>query len=237
LRRGLERRLDIDGAHAAHYWLEDSRGVRVLDFHNGSDQALHLVRPIVDGPAYLRRADDALEWVLPSSPDVLSLGDLESGRVRVAVRGAAHEAYNLLFSLPFDRGVVARYVEPPPGVAEPPAAVAQSDTDPATARTPPVRRALGWGAVGLGAVGGVVGAVLSTAAVAVAGGSSHQEDQFDVARRNARISTLNAAAMISYLAGGASLGTGAVLLLWPNAQNARGATPPASAYVGYRIAF
>jgi hypothetical protein len=72
----------------------------------------------------------------------------------------------------------------------------------------------------------VVGAVSWMAAVAEAGGSSHQEDQADMARRSARISTLNTAAMISYLAGGTSLATGAVLPLWPNGQDAPGRDSP-----------
>jgi hypothetical protein len=235
LRHGLERRLDIDGAHAAHYWLEDSRGVRLLDVHNASDQAVHLVRPTPDGLIFVRRTDDDLQWVLPPSPDVVSLGDLKYDRDRVATRGAAHEAYNLLFSLPFDNGVVAKYVDTPPDEAPSPQFAILSDGARATPSIPLARKVVGWSAIGLGALGVVTGAVLSSVAVTEANGSSRQESQADVSRRNDRISTLNTGALVGYLVGVGSVATGATLLLWPSSPRAGAAL--SGAYVGYRIAF
>jgi Caspase domain len=238
LHHGLERRLDIDGAHAAHYWLEDSRGVRLLDVHNGNGQTVHIVRPSPDGPIYVRRASDDTEFVLPVSPDVVSLADLEGGTARVAVRGAAHEAFSLLFSLPFDRGVVATYVEPSAPDAAPPAPgilqLDQASRDPSAGR---VRRALGWGGVGLGATGVGVGVALSISAATVAGGSSRQESEADVAHRNTRISTLDTGAAVGFVVGGLSLATGAALLLWPDSHHFQAGLLPSGGYVGYGSVF
>jgi hypothetical protein len=238
LRHGLERRLDIDGAHAAHYWLEDSRGVRLLDVHNGSGQAVHLVRPSPDGPIYVRRAGDDTEYVLAPSPDVESLADLEGGPARVAARGAAHEAFGLLFSLPFDRDVVATYVEPAaPEAGPPPPGMSRLDLAPPVPAARNARRALAWSGVGLGTVGAGVGIALSISAATVAGGSSRQESQADVARRNDRISALDTGALVSFLAGGLAMATGVTLLLWPDAPRLQASVLRSGGYVGYGGAF
>jgi hypothetical protein len=238
LRHGLERRLDIDGAHAAHYWLEDSRGVRLLDAHNGDGQAAHIVRPSSDGPIYVRRADDDTEFVLPRSPDVVSLADLEGGPARVAARGAAHEAFNLLFSLPFDRDVVATYVEPrAPDAPLSAPGTSRLDLAPQDPSARKLRRALALGALGLGTVGAGVGIALSISASTVAGGSSHQESGLDVAHRNARISALDTGAIVSFLAGGLSMATGVTLLLWPDSLPLKASVLRSGGYVGYGSAF
>jgi hypothetical protein len=237
LRHGLERRLEIDGAHAAHYWLEDSRGVRLLDVNNGSDQAVHLVRPTPDGPIFVRRSDTESEWVLPSSPDVVSLADLQAGQVRVSARGAAHEAFNLLFSRPFDRGVVARYVDPGLDGVAPSAAALQPDSETPRASTGSVKRAWGWGAIGLGVIAGGTGAVLSSMAVTSAHGASRSESEASVAQRNSRISSLNAGAVTGYVAGGVSLATGMLLLFWPNAQHIQAGGSRSGGYIGYGVTF
>jgi hypothetical protein len=238
LRQGLERRLDIDAAHAAHYWLEDSRGVRLLDVHNGGGQAVHIVRPSSDGPIYVHRADDDTEFVLPRSPDVVSLADLEGGPARVAARGAAQEAFHLLFSLPFDREVVATYVAQggPEAPLRPPA-TSRLDGAPQDPSARTVRRALAWGAVGLGTVGVGVGVALSVAASTVAGNASRQDSQADVAHRNARISALDAGSVVSFLAGGLFMATGATLLLWPDAPRLQANLLRSGGYVGYGSVF
>lgn len=232
LRQGLERRLDIDGAHAAHYWLEDSRGVRLLDVHNADGQPVHLVRPSPDGPIFVHRADDDTEFVLPISPDVVSLADLAGGPARVASRGAAHEAFNLLFTLPFDRRVVATYVEPAAAV---PTTIAPVD---ARADAPGhTRRVLAWSGVALGGVGAGVGAGLSIAAATVAAGSSRQESEADVARRNVRISAFDIGALVSFVAGGLLMATGVTLLLWPAAPRLQTSVLPSGGFVGYGSLF
>ncbi len=228
LRRGLERRLDIDGAHAAHYFIEDSRGVRLLDVHNSSQQSVHIVRPAPSGPVYVRRAEDDAEFVLPSSPEAISLADLEPGSPRVAARGAAHEAYSLAFSLPFDHDVVAAYVPQPPEAV--PAAPVPSPDAPA-----PWRRPTGWSAVGLGAVGVGLGVALEGMALA-ARNTSSGETQAAASHENDRIRGLNAGAAVSFVAGGASLAAGLAVLLWPD-SHLRLTASPTAATLGYGGSF
>jgi hypothetical protein len=236
LRRGLERRLEIDGAHAAHYWLEDSNGVRLLDVHNASDQAVHIVRPSPGGLIYVRRADDDFERILPNAPDVVALSDLDAGRVTVATRGAAHEAFNKLFALPFDRAVVAGYVPPDPrGPGSAASDAAFPDAAPASSSR--LRLALGWAGVGLGAVGIGVGAALTVSASTVAGNASPRQSQADVADRNRRIDDFNTGAVIGYAAGGASLATGLLLLLWPGARHVHATASPSGGTFGYQTSF
>jgi hypothetical protein len=210
--------------------------VRLLDMHNGDGQPVHIVRPSPDGPIYVRRADDDSEFVLPSSPDVVSLADLAVGPARVASRGAAHEAFRLLFALPFDRRVVATYVEPTTG-SFPLATTTPVDAPPRDAQAGSARRILAWSAVGLGAVGLGVGAAASIAAANVAGGSSRRDSQADVAQRNARISTLDAGAVVSFVAGGLSMATAVTLLLWPSAPRLQAGVLPSGGYVGYGSSF
>ncbi|HTB78944.1 MAG TPA: hypothetical protein VK762_37130 [Polyangiaceae bacterium] len=236
LRHGLERRLEIDGAHAAHYWLEDSNGVRLLDVHNAGDQAVHLVRPSPGGLIYVRRADDDFERILPSTPDVVALSDLDAGRVSVASRGAAHEAFSKLFALSFDRAVVEGYVAPDPGG---PGAAMRDATfaDAPPASSSGLRPALGWAGVGLGAVGIGVGAAFTVSALTIAGNASSAQSQADVADRNRRIANFNTGAVLGYAVGGASLATGVLLLLWPGAQHVQVAASPSGGTIGYETAF
>jgi hypothetical protein len=228
LRRGLERRLEIDPAHAAHYFLEDSRGVRLLDVHNSGQQSVHILRPAPNGPVYVRREDDDAEFVLPLSPQVVSLADLEPGSPRVATRGAAHEAYRLAFSLPFDRAVVDTYVQPSEGVS------ASPEPPPDTAA--PWKRAIGWSAVGFGATGVGLGVALEALALGTARNAPPGESQAATSQRNARIGSLNTGAAVGCVAGGASLATGLVVLLWPD-SHLRLTASPTVATVGYSGSF
>jgi hypothetical protein len=228
LRRGLGRRLEIDGAHAAHYYVEDARGVRLLDVHNGPHQSVSLLRPAPNGPVFVRRTGDDAEFVVPLSPEVVSIADIEPSPARVASRGAAHEAYNLLFSLPFDRDAVDAY--------RPPLERAPEQTGQASDAANHRRRLLGWGALGLGGIGAGLGIALDVAALAVSGGTSPSESQRVVAQRNGRIDALNTAAGVSYVAGGAAAATGLVLLLWPDSHLQVTASSSA-AVVGYGASF
>jgi len=91
LRTGLARRLELDGQHPGHYFIEDARGVRLADFHNAPGQPLHLMRPVGDGPLYLRKlgeqAGDDLEYLMDAAPAVAAV--LSAGRRRLR-RAPAH---------------------------------------------------------------------------------------------------------------------------------------------------
>lgn len=240
LKKARKRRLEIDGAHAGHWQIEDARGVRVLDLHNAPGQSLAIVRPPL-GALYLRRAGDDKELRVPPADDVLSVADLAPEDGRVASRGAAHESFSALFSLPFDRAVVDAY-EPPPIESAP-------EVDAAT----PMPAGAGLGArriVGLAVAGagvalvgvGVAGLVTASAERDAIGPNTPQSE---VAGGNDRISTWNTVGAVGFVAGGAALATGALLFFWPAGRAP--ATPPGSTvsvaplpsggFVGWRCAF
>jgi hypothetical protein len=104
LRSGLGRSLTVDGSFpSAHYLIEDQRGVRFVDFHNAKGRSFRLVRPGGASPLYVRSMDDGKELTVPASDESLALVASEFVDPRVAERGAAHQAFSLIFSLPFDR--------------------------------------------------------------------------------------------------------------------------------------
>jgi hypothetical protein len=234
IRAGLQRRLVIEGKHAGHYFLEDARGVRIADVHNGPAQTLSLVRPGPSGPVYLRRAADDREFVVGSQPEVVALADLPESEPRTRARGAAHEAFSLVFALPFDSAVVAEYREPPPPAMPPP----ETDDDRHARSAGALRTTLGLAALGVGAVGLGVGTYFALSARAESNGASASESQADAVARNDRIATANAGGAVSFVVGGAAVVTGAVLLLWPSApKNAQVSLFPGGAAVGYGHSF
>ena len=90
LRQGLERRLEIDGAAThGHHYLEDTFGVRLLDFHNAPGQSLQLVRTPAAGLLYLRGADAEAEFPIPAAPPVVQLAEVAPRAPRTGPRGAA----------------------------------------------------------------------------------------------------------------------------------------------------
>ena len=115
LRAALAHRIEIDSPPHGHQYLEDTAGVRWADFHNGG--SLRLVRP-APGRLYLRRPQDDREYVLPEAV-VLRTSQLQLVDARVTSRGAANDAFQALFTLPFGADAVAAYGHrPPEGVVE-----------------------------------------------------------------------------------------------------------------------
>ena len=229
IRQALRRRLIIEGNNFGHYIVEDARGVRVAEGHNAPGQTLSLVRPGPTIPIYLRRTDDDREYLVPPGPEVVALADLPEGDARTRARGAAHESFSLLFSLPFDGEAVAAYREPAPAVASPPA-----PDDVSSSRT---RKTIGFSALGAGALGLGVGTILAISASSASSGSAG-ESQADAASRNDRISHLNTASAVSFVVGGVAAGTGIVLLLWPSAsKNVQVSVTPLGAQFGYTASF
>ncbi|MDP9034590.1 MAG: caspase family protein [Myxococcota bacterium] len=236
LRHGLRRRLDIDGMHAGHYWIEDSRGVRLLDIHNGTDRTAHLLRPAPSGPVYVRRVADDAEFSIPLGADVVSLAELEARKPRVAARGAAYDAYGLLFSLPFDGHVVASYVEASAPSASEPFAVSSTGAGAIHGITA-LRRGLGWTALGLGIAGVGAGAALGISAAALAGDVSSRDAQLVVRERNDAIATRNTASTVSFVAGGATVAAGLFLLLWHRAPHLQATVSSSHFAIGYAVSY
>jgi len=97
-------RIEVDGTvAAAHHVLEDRNGVRILDFHNASGHALHLIRPT--GPLSLAFEDSqqrSVEVELPEGQNNTQIARLETRERTTLARGAADNAFRKLFDLPFE---------------------------------------------------------------------------------------------------------------------------------------
>ena len=225
LHGGLARRLEIDGAHAARYLLEDSRGVRLADFHNSPGQALKLLRPLTaGGTLYLRRLPDEQEYVIASTADVVLLADLAPQEPRVHGRGAAHESFERLFELPFDLSVVQGF-----GIAS----VLDERSEAVPMATTRIGGIVGWGAGAALVVGGVASLVATNAERS---GAKASDSQQAVRQRNAGIESGNCATVTLFSVGGAALVAGTVLYFWPRGAPAvvivPGATGAAAAISG-----
>jgi hypothetical protein len=224
LRPGLSRRLELDGRHPGHYFIEDARGIRLADFHNAEGQTLRLLRPGEGGPLFLRQVggEDALEYVLDAAPAVLHFEDLHPQPTTAEPRGAAQESFRLLFSLPFSQQVVDVFVERRPTVDAPMADVPAVEVGASNTRaTSDWRRPVG---IGLLVVGGVAAAgggwAVASALQAQRESTSSQAESF---RANELIDRRNDWARALFGISGAALVGGTVVLLWPKLAG----SPPA----------
>lgn len=219
--RRSQRRLEVDGKHAGRYFLEDSRGVRIADFHNAQGHTMQLVRPPTSlGRMYLRRLDDDKELVVDSAPELVAIATLPAGEPRSAVRGAAHESFNELFALPFDPQCVSDYEREHPREPTPPSQPRDNVALMAPSSGITVRRALGAGLVGAGALSigtGVVYALLNKPHVYFSGTS-----QADAAAQNARARSAGTIALGCYIGGGVAIAAGLGVLLWPDKDTKSG---------------
>jgi hypothetical protein len=206
--RSARRRIAIDGAHAGRYLLEDARGIRLADFHSPPGQDVLLVRPPPVGRAYLRRLDDDREFVIVPGDGPVAVADLSPELPRVSARGAIHESFSRIFSLPFGRGAVDAYVAPPPPLV--------ADAPPPR-DGPSVRKIVGFSLLGVGALGLGAGTYFAIHGASQPA-SGPNDSQAAVAARNDTVSGSNRAALFSFVGGGAVLAAGAALLLWPTSS-------------------
>jgi hypothetical protein len=206
LRGALHRRIEIDGSLGAHYLLEDERGVRILDFHNGGGQKVALVRPAVAGDLFLRRLDDSREYRLAAgAPDVVAIAGMSPDPPRALGRGAAHASFSMTFSLQFDEDVVRRFELAPSPAAEP-----------GPVAGPTWHRPAAWAAFGVGGAALATGVGFAWSARALHDETNPLESQASVVQRNAKIARRNTEAAIFSGVAAAAVATGAVLLLWPD---------------------
>jgi hypothetical protein len=216
LRPGLQRRIELTGGPPGHYSLEDARGVRVADFHNAAGQSLRLIRQAGDGPLFLRRTGDEFEYVVGASAAVQRLSALQKKPSAVATRGAAHESFSLLFTLPFSQQVVDDFVARP--LPMPPFTMDVPDESARRSVRRPVAVGLWAGAAGLAAAG--TWAVLS--AKNLQGTlAQNQANRYEI---NQEIDRRNSLARICYGVGGAAIAAGALLLLWPTPDHSPSVT-------------
>ena len=162
---------------------------------------------------------------------VNGVASLEARPPRVASRGAAHEAFSRIFSLPFDRRTVDRYSLPASS------AIAGPELSAASPSRPAGRRAAMWIAYGAAASSLAVGGYLSYRADAVRDDARPDESQEAIAARNQRIARLNTAAGVLYATAGGALLTGIALMLWPDAPAPQISVTGDSAVVGLSRSF
>jgi hypothetical protein len=209
LRTGLHRSLTVGADFpSAHYLVEDERGVRFLDFHNGHGHGFRLVRPGGSSPLYVRRLDDGQELTLPASDEGIALVTTGFVDPRVALRGAAHHAFSLIFSLPFEQSSDAFVAVPAPPPARRPTAA---------------RKIVLWSSGAVAAAGLITGGLLlwdGTRLADEAKGASQRR----TAELNDGIRARNVGAAVAVSVAGAALLTGVVIWVL-GAREDRGSSP------------
>ncbi len=209
LRKAPGGRVAIDGAHAGHWYLEDQDGVRLAEWNNGPRDDVRILRPIGRGKLYLVCADDGRELTIDPGEGSVSVAELASAPPRVAMRGAASDAFDRVFALPFDGATVAAYQLPPPPIwIEPHRRTWQHPA--------------GWAALAAaGAAGGVAlwfaAETLDDRDAAFAAASQSERDQL-----NHQLNVHRSGAWVATGVAGAALATGALLLLLPDTTPGRG---------------
>jgi hypothetical protein len=229
LRGRLGSRIEIPGTHADHYLLEDSRGVRIADFHNDREGATYLLRPPHSGNLYLRRLAADTEYVVPNGQEKVTLALLTPSEMRSNPRGAAADSFELLFSLPFGRRDVDAYRV---------ASLDRPEADHAPSHGVAWRR---WGGailLGGSAVGGVLGGLTLASAHDVSQGVGAGSSQQAVRAANSSIRDKNLWGGVEVGAAGVAAAAGLVLLLWPDARtNVDAGASASSAWVSVHGTF
>jgi hypothetical protein len=211
LKTGLARSLDVDAnLPSAHYLIENPKGVRFVDFHNAPGRAFRLVRPGGADQLYLRRIHDGWEATVPPSDEPIALASLPLDNPRVVERGAAHQAFSLIFSLPFD------------GVSEGLVAVPQA---PRPAPRLDTRKVIIWSSGAVAAAGLVTGAALLFDASRLADEGRAATQQV-AATLNDGIHGRNVGATIAFSVAGAAAVTAIVARFWPAHKPAATTTAP-----------
>jgi len=211
LKPGLGRSLAVDGDFpSAHYLIEDQRGVRFLDFHNAKGRGLRLVRPGGASLLYLRSMEDGKELTVPASDQSIALVASDFVDPRVAQRGAAHQAFSLIFSLPFDRAseelVVVHRLQPP-------------------SKPVSTRKVILWSSGVATAVGMVAGGLLLWDASRLQD-EARKSSQQRAAQLNDGIHTRNLGATVAMSFAGAALATGVVTWLLTRREQEPPLEPP-----------
>jgi hypothetical protein len=215
LRSRASHQLRLDGrAGAAHYLLEDDRGVRLLDFHGTATTSVHLLRPPGEGPLYLRRVADGLERTVPRIDAVVKMESLPAVPTRAQTRGAAHHAFSQLFTLAFDEAVVTTWSQ---HAAERPAELEAGESARASADTTEQRRrTVGLAGVGVGLAAGLAATAFELSALALHSGAPPGESRAQAIARNDQIDSRNHVALGLAVGAVGAAAAGALLLLWPS---------------------
>lgn len=181
-----------------HVYIENARGVRILDAHPSADRALRLFVPD-ERPLFVRQDDEHAEYVVEQSGSV-AIAALSPTAPQFASRGALSLAFRWMFSVPFDPSAVQQFRAE---TAAERSASRADDSEPirsSTRRT--VARVTGVAALGAGAAGMTLSAISLGTSL-----SNPDESQRARAARNQRIQRLNVASVACY---GTALAAGLV---------------------------
>jgi hypothetical protein len=222
LRNRTSARVDLRGARSDHYYLEDSRGIRFADFHNGEDQHAYLLRPLSAGRLYLRRSSDDSEFVIPSTPQVVALADLSIQEPRMTTRGAANDAFQALFTLPFGQRVVDGFhLGPVLPEATTSGVAAKGDAGGGSK----FRSYAGVTLLSAGVIGAAASIYSLESAVALNRSVGDAGSGANVADVNDKVRSRTLVGAVGLGAAGAAAGAGILLLLWPDGHSNVGWDP------------
>ncbi|HEX3698773.1 MAG TPA: hypothetical protein VH374_25615 [Polyangia bacterium] len=231
--------LEMDLAPPGHTFVETARGVRLADLHPGAGPAVRLRLPTNEGPLFVQQVstDGAAngdrgprEFPLPARAGRVRLSALAPSAPRVRARGAAHEAFLLLFRDPFDSMAVQEYQLP---------SAADMGAPPPLSAAAQRRHRLGRTALELGVLAGALAGACAGSAALVGHSDSPANSMTSTSQRNGWIRGLDDGAWVMLGVAGAALTTGAILLLLPDKEAPRVTATALSggAAVGYRGTF
>lgn len=195
------RVLEIDGGPGGHLYVDDARGIRLADVHSPPGAHLRLRAPSARLFVHRGRA----ELRVPDGQDHVLLSRLTPEPEQARARGAAHEAFRQLFTLPLDRAQLDAFATDE-ALAD---SLGESENGP---RSTPTKR---WvrgslGALGVAGVAAGVGLGLSAYDLRSQGeardvdGETRAQINADVAARN----------RLALGVGAAGVALGATALLW-----------------------
>jgi hypothetical protein len=193
-------RLVVEAVEPGHRYVENGRGLRLVDFHPGRGQRLVLRLPGLR-PLFVRRPGGGHEYALPDGSPI-ELAALEPRRSEVQRRGAEHLAFRRLFARPFGPAALVAWRSRPPQVER---------AAPHPDRWRWLRHGIGIGSAALAVGGGV----LTGLALAERDGIDAASSGLERARANDRIEDYNTAAVVCYTAAGAAFITWLTWQLWP----------------------
>ena len=208
LRSRLKNGIDLPAKHHGRYLLEDTRGVRLADFHSASGQRVRLVRHPARRLYLYALATDKEYAILPGERRV-DIGALASAPPRTRTRGAANHAFRLLFKLPYDQRVVAEYR---------PAPLPRRTVDTSGRSRGNWRRLAAWSALAVSLAASATAIAHGVSASNLRADAPLNESHVDRVARNDSISTRNTTAAVFYVGAGAAAATSLLLFLWPDAH-------------------
>jgi hypothetical protein len=228
--------LEMDSLPAGRSFVETENGIRLVDVHTAPGVSVRLRLPTDLGNLFVEQvtgpsASPTRELRLQPRAGQVKMSALAAETSRVRTRGAGHEAFMHLFARPFDMAAVMSFSLDENDAADIAMAKQAEDAD----RKQTLRRKIAYGALGLGA-----------ASALAAGGFAlnhnyilnHDGGSMWNQTRNQRAYPSKVAAWSFAGVAGASVITGAVLLLWPQAPNVSVAsTPDCKACLAYQRSF